>query len=81
MKITRNESRGCLTAVQGYSIPIGTVFDGQIGSHCGPFLRTYDEIVNLEQPRHTWPTDEGRDPPVAGYLPLDVDLIVHGPAE
>jgi len=76
MRITRNFERPKTGYVSGNHIPRGTVFDGNIGGHSGPFLRSYDRIISLENPDYTW--DLGG--PVVNYLPLDVELVVHGPS-
>lgn len=80
MKITRKKP----AEVYARGIPRGTVFDGVIGGHRGPFLRSYDRIISLTNPAYTW--DVGcpliESPAfLANYLPLDAELVIHGPAK
>jgi hypothetical protein len=35
-------------------IPVGTVFTGALGMFRGTFLRTYSEVVLLNNSNHTW---------------------------
>lgn len=58
------------------TIPIGTVFDGQIGRVTGPFLRVFERIVNLENPRSTWTVKDDFSPTVHGYVELDATLTL-----
>ena len=41
-------------------LAIGSVFGGKIGNIEGVFLKTFSNVVNLENPRETWclPVDE-----------------------
>jgi len=81
MKITRKPTNENSVEIRASGIPVGTVFDGLIGTLPGPFLRSHEGIVRLEHPRDTWGVNANYNPPVHYYLPLDVELIVHGPAE
>ena len=62
-------------------IPVGTVFDGSLSGYTGPFLRTYDSVVFLNDPKHTWhPTKIGWEISIENYQPLNAELVIHGPA-
>ena len=78
MKITRKDKNKNSVEIRASGIPIGTVFDGLVGNLPGPFLRSYDGIICLERPRHTWNIDVNYNPLVHHYLPLDVELGGHG---
>lgn len=80
MRITRKYECPEVPTVMGNEIPGGTVFDGIIGACEGPFLRSYDRIIALENPTTTWVSGTN-SPAVASYRPLDVELVIHGPAE
>jgi len=85
MKVTRKDRRERTPSdVPAKDIPVGTVFDGGAGL-CGngPFLRTYDGIVSLDNPGMTWGpegTEEGWELIVEDYQPLGAELMIHGPA-
>jgi len=75
MKITRTRTVKS-TPVQ--EIHMGIVFDGEIGERYGPFLRNYQGIISLSNPGHTWLITDTLM--VSNYQPLDVELVIHGPA-
>ena len=81
MKITRKSMDENSTEIRASAILVGTVFDGLIGTLPGPFLRSHDGIVRLGHPGDTWGVNVNYNPPVHCYLPLDVELIIHGPAD
>ena len=35
-------------------IEVDTLFTGTIGTHTSVFLKIYDAVVDLRNPRHTW---------------------------
>lgn len=41
-------------SIQIGNIPVGTAFTGQIGTSSSLFLKTYDGVVDLAWPSHTW---------------------------
>ena len=88
MKVTRKDRRERTPSdVPAKDIPVGTVFDGGAGL-CGngPFLRTYDGIVSLDNPEMTWGPEGIYFVTAPGllvvkdYQPLDAELVIHGPA-
>ena len=72
--------------IDGRDIPYGTVFEANHPSDptCRHvFLRTAMGVVSLTDPHDTWtPSLHGAYdmPKFRDYLPLDVELIIHGPA-
>ena len=70
-------------------IPVGTIFSGSIGSigyNNGIYLKTYDAIVDLEQPRYTWPLPpeefDGKPSPVGvsaicNYKELSAEVVIN----
>jgi hypothetical protein len=75
MKIKRLDMPKPKELMIATNIPVGTVFSGRLGPNSEEiiFLRTYDGIVNLENPVCTWST---LDFPILNYLVLDVELRV-----
>lgn len=56
------------------SIPIGTTFTGKISAYEGLFLRTYEHLVKLDEPKHTWSIDTMLH--IKGYRDVDITIIV-----
>lgn len=56
-------------------IEVGTTFTGHIGSHRGLFLRTFSEVVFLEDPENTW-TAEDRLTPIDDYREVEAEIVV-----
>lgn len=64
MKILTNEVPG--GDVDTVTIEIGQLFQGKIGTISGTFLKTYDEIVLLDDPQKVWRIW----PDVSNYRPV-----------
>jgi len=83
MKITV-EHKSTPRVIDGRLIEVGTVFRGKVGIHHEPslFLRTYDQIVDLERPNHVW-SMSGRPTPlhIENYVEHDVEIIDRGPKQ
>ena len=63
-------------------IEIDAVFSCTIGGvRYSPCLRTYDEVVCLESPRHTWSAIPSSPTCALDYSPLDAELVIHGEAK
>lgn len=61
------------TEVTVRQIPIGTVFLGKVGGR-STFLRTFDGIVDLENPHRTWTRADNME--IESYHPVEVELII-----
>lgn len=61
-------------------IPVGTVFSGKVGMGSDPsvYLRSYDNIVDLANPKHTWDVTHRSGPTllVANFQELSAILTV-----
>ena len=71
--------------IDGKDIPYGTVFEANHPSDLTcrhVFLRTAVGVVGLTDPRDTWTPSLGAGgmPKFRDYLPLDVELVIHGAA-
>ena len=75
MRVTRKDKEVVSRKIEAAFIPVGTVFDWGWVKGEGPFLRTYDSVVDLSNPSQTW----GLAVIVVGYQPLVVELVVHHP--
>ena len=68
-RLTRAESKGPKKIFLS-DIPIGTTFVGEAGYKNILFLRTYDGLVSLDNPRHTWTDVDSLE--IVNYRPVDI---------
>lgn len=76
MQIVDCRAEAVRPSVQGKNVTVGTYFFGNIGSVRGLFLRTYDGIVSLSDPSHTWIITNNAGFAVEGYQPVTVRIQV-----
>ena len=76
MKIVSKAVLNPKVTLAARKIPVGTVFSGQIGNYDpSTYLRAYDLVVDLGNPRHTWADDAIS---VEDYQELNVELHIIG---
>lgn len=74
MKIIDQRKSKMSNSIESSDIPVGTCFSGQIcDTISGIFLKTYNQIVLMDDPRKTW-TDSSMI--IYNYCPLNVHLVI-----
>lgn len=79
MKIFDNRKSMLSKTINSISIPIGTVFTGELGRHrrrSGIYLRAYQSLIDLNDPSQTWTVDDEYDTKIYNYQSLEVELII-----
>lgn len=54
MKVIIKEKQEADETLDCVGLSLGAIFQGNIGGHVGTFLKTYNSIVSLEDPRLVW---------------------------
>ncbi len=74
MKIVRNQTAIFKPSKSG-KVEVGTVFTGKVGDVRSTFLKAYNSIVCLEDPKHIWTSG---NPIIADYKEVNAVLHVDG---
>jgi hypothetical protein len=78
MKVIYKKGEKLVCDTPRSAIPVGTVFSGSIGQYDSKiFLRTYDKIVDLENPGLQWSADSVSFGTVENYRELRAELTVY----